>query len=123
MSDPIPLRRKLSLSPQQIARMANNPTKAKPKRPAFEPKWIKFPLRWVRALRKSASAQTHQLAAVILVEELKQRPMGREVVLTLQTTGMSRSSRRRATAELVKLGLIEVQQEGQQAVRVLKVHY
>jgi hypothetical protein len=123
MSDPIPLRRKLSLSPEQIARMANNPTKAKSKRQAFEPKWVKFPTRWMRALRKSTSVRTYQLAVVILVEELKQRPLGREVVLTSQVTGMPRSSSRRATTDLVKLGLIEVQQEGQQAVRVLRVHY
>jgi hypothetical protein len=45
------------------------------------------------------------------------------IVLSTEVTGMSRATRKRAIAELVKLRLIRVSRYGKQAVKVVEVYY
>jgi hypothetical protein len=103
------------------AREAAKPAKAKrePRKP-FKAEWVRFPLSWREALRQAKSAgTTYDLALAILSEEFKQKRVGREIVLSAEVTRMPRHIRRRATKELVKLGLIELYREGgNQAYRV-----
>jgi hypothetical protein len=89
----------------------------KSRQPAFEPRWVKLPLRWIKALRRSRSASTYQLALTILVEAFKKEQIGREIVLSTEVTGMPSSSRTRAVAELIELGMIRIKQNGKQAIR------
>jgi hypothetical protein len=96
----------------------------KPK-PRFEVKWAKLPRRWVKALRRSKSIGTYQLAHIILLEHAKRQlqPIHGEIVLSAAFTGMDRSTKRRAIKELINLGLIGVKQSGNGAVRVIRVYY
>ena len=93
--------------------------KCKPHR--FETRWVKLPSRWVRALRQSKSASTYRLAHTILFEAFKHEQVGGEIVLSMEVTKMPGSTRKRATKELVRLGLIRVSQHGRQAVRVISI--
>jgi hypothetical protein len=99
-----------------------------PSRPAvkkrykrFETRWVKLKLRWVRALQRSKSVSTYQLAHIILFEAFKREQVGGEIVLSAEVTKMSASTRKRATKELVRLKLIKVSQHGNQAVRVVSI--
>jgi hypothetical protein len=58
-----------------------------------------------------------------LFEAFKREQVGGEIVLSMEVTGMPHSTRKRATTELVKLGLIKVKRRGQQAVRVVSLLY
>jgi hypothetical protein len=92
-----------------------------PRRP-FKVRWAKLPRRWVEALCRSNSAGTYRLAHMILLEHTRQQLSGEgEVILSSSKTGMSRTTRKRAIRELVKLGLIRVKQSGQEAVRVTHI--
>jgi len=91
------------------------------KRPAFEPRWVRLPARWVRVLRRSKSASTYQLALTILIEAFKKEQVGGEIVLSMEVTGMPSSTRARAVAELVEFGLIRITQNGRRAVRVINL--
>ena len=93
--------------------------KYKPRR--FETHWVKLPSRWVKALRRSKSASTYQLALTILFAAFKREQVGGEIVLSMETTKMPGSTRKRAVKELVGLRLIKVSQHGRQAVRVTNI--
>ena len=88
----------------------------------FETRWVKLPSRWVKALRRSKSVSTYQLALTILFEAFKREQVGGEIVLSAEVTGMPGTTRMRATRELVRLGLIEVSRHGRQAVRVIEFY-
>jgi hypothetical protein len=94
----------------------------KPRLKPFEAQFVKVPRWWVEALRHRCGS-THHLALVILAEAFKRKNIGGEVVLSSETTGMPRMTRARAARELVRLGLIEVRQEGNQAVKVTHIYY
>jgi hypothetical protein len=61
------------------------------------------------------------LAHTILLEALRCEQWGGEIVLSAKVTEMAHSTRTRAVQELVKLKLIRIQQNGKQAVRVVKL--
>jgi hypothetical protein len=61
------------------------------------------------------------LAYMILFEAFKREQIGGEIVLSKSMTGMSRTSRRRAMKELVKLKLIKIEQNGSEAPRVTDI--
>ena len=84
----------------------------------FKAQWVKFPLRWAEALRRSKSVSTYQLALVILFEAFKRKHTGGEIILSSTVVGMPRCTKMRATKELVEFGLIETKQNGKQASRV-----
>jgi hypothetical protein len=93
----------------------------KRKRKRFETRWVILKLRWVKALRRSKSVSTYQLAHIILFEAFKREQMGGEIVLSMEVTKMPASTRKRATKELISLKLIKVSQRGRQAVRVVSL--
>jgi hypothetical protein len=95
----------------------------KKKRKPFEVLWVKLPLHWAKVLRQSKSTSTYQLAHTILFEAFKREHVGGEIVLSSTVTGMPRETRRRAANELVKLGLIEIKQNGREALRISRVYY
>ena len=86
------------------------------KRPKFKSDFVRFPTRWVAAMRRAKSSGTaYELALAILDKafECKTRGHG-EVVLSAMMTKMPRNTRRRAAKELVELGLIKLCQGGRQ---------
>jgi hypothetical protein len=91
----------------------------KKKRKPFKARWVKFPLRWVEALRQSKSVATHRLAHTILLEAFKREQVGGEIILSSAVTGMARNTKMKAVKELVELGLIEIEQDGKQASKVI----
>jgi hypothetical protein len=95
--------------------------KAKP----FKAEWVKYPARWAEILRQATRVSTHQLAFVVLAEnfEREHSRWGEEIVLSSVTTRMARNSRMRAIRELVKLGLISVEQYGREAVRISNIYH
>jgi hypothetical protein len=98
--------------------------KAPPKkRKPFVVKWVPVPRWWKEALR-GASGSAYELALIILEEEykLKHSPFPGEITLSEVATKMPSSTRERARLELVSLGLIEVEQNGNQAFVATKVH-
>ena len=93
--------------------------RGKKRKRRFKPRWVKLPARWVEVLRQSKSVGTYRLALAILIEAFTREQIGGEIVLSAKATGMPSSTRARAVGELVKLGLIKVRQDGNQAVRVI----
>jgi hypothetical protein len=101
------------------------PCGVKPKKKQREPfkaEFVQFSVRWAEALQQSKSAATYQLAIAILFESYKRKHIGGEIVLSSVVTKMSKETRRRATNELVKFGLIEVKRNGRKSPRVTKLH-
>lgn len=94
------------------------PTNSQGKRAPFKAQFVKLPLRWAEALRRSKSVSTYRLALIILFEAFKRKHTGGEVILSSAVVGMPRCTKMRATKELVELGLIETNQIGRQALRV-----
>jgi hypothetical protein len=72
--------------------------------------WIKLPFRWRDRLRESASGKIWIVATAILHQSWKAH--GRPIALAneiLEFDGVDRQSKRRALAELERLGLIVVE--------------
>src|SRR5438046_1764453 len=82
----------------------------KKKRKPFKARWVKLPTRWAEVLRRSKSTAVYHLAHAILFEAFRREHVGGEIVLSLAMTKMPRITRRKAIRELVRLGLIEIQQ-------------
>ena len=94
----------------------NTNTPAKKRKP-FGGQFVKLPDYWIEQLERSTSPGTFKLAHRILKEDFKRQFVGGEIVLSTEATGLSRKVRSRAVKELVGLGLIEIKQNGNQAVR------
>jgi hypothetical protein len=86
----------------------------KQKKP-FKAKFVQVPRRWLKALQRSRSASTYQLALKILLKRFESGDD--EVKLSSAMAEMPRSTRRRAAQELVKLGLIKVRHGGKEALK------
>jgi hypothetical protein len=99
----------------------NTATPAKKRRKPFEGGFVKLPNFWIDRLRHARKVSTVTLAHVVLHEAFKRQCAGGEIVLSTETTGLSRQVRARAVNELRELGLIETEQNGNQAVRVISV--
>jgi hypothetical protein len=95
-------------------------TPAKKHKP-FEVSFVKLPGFWIGRLRHARKVSTITLAHVILREAFKRQHLGGEIVLSTEATGLSRQVRARAVKELRELGLIETEQNGNQAVRVISI--
>jgi hypothetical protein len=63
----------------------------------------------------------YQLAHRIILEAHKRKRIGGEIVLSAEVTGMPRATRWRAIKDLVRLGLIEIEQNGHAAPRVTRL--
>lgn len=96
--------------------------KPKKRRP-FKASFVRLPNFWIERLRHARRVSTVVLALVILREAFKRQHVGGEIVLSTEVTGMSRDVKCRATKELEELGLIETEQNGNQAVRVSHIYY
>ena len=92
------------------------------KRKPFKIEWVKLPDYWIRQLEQSQHMGTYKLALRILREAYRQQYTGGEVVLSTEVTGLPGTTRWSASKELVALNLIEIQQDGNQATRVTKLH-
>ena len=99
----------------------NTATPARKKRKPFEVSFVKLPKFWIDQLRHARKLSTITLAHVILHEAFKRQHVGGEIVLSTKATGLSRQVRARAVNELRELGLIETEQNGNQAVRVISI--
>jgi|GEM_PF-1878506 len=95
----------------------NTLTTAQRRKP-FEVSFVKLPAFWIERLERSNNPGTFKLAHHILKEEFKRQLVGGEIVLSTEATRLSRKVRSRAVKELVRLGLIEIEQNGNRAVRV-----
>jgi hypothetical protein len=89
------------------------------KRKPFESQFVKLPRHWITGLQRSNSVNTYRLAHMILREGFKREHVGGKVVLSTKvTSGMIRSTKIRAARELVELGLIRIEQDGNRALIV-----
>jgi hypothetical protein len=95
-------------------------TPVKKRRP-FKVRFVKFYNHWIDRLKWSKNPGTFKLFLYILKADFKRQITGGELVLSTEATGLSRKVRSRAVKELVELGLIEIEQNGNQAVRVTKI--
>ena len=84
----------------------------------FKTEWVRLPALWIARLEQSNSVSTHKLAHRILREAFKREQVGRQIVLSRKVTGLPCSTTVRAARELAKLGLIQIQQSGNKALRV-----
>lgn len=91
----------------------------KRKYPPFRAEWVKLPDTWINSLEKSKSVGTHKLAHRILREAFKREHVGGQIVLSRKMTGLPSTTTVRAARELVKLGLIQIEQSGNKAIRVM----
>jgi hypothetical protein len=99
----------------------NSAMQVKEKRKPFEASFVKLPHFWIERLKCSNNPGTFKLAFQILKEDFKRQHVGGEIVLSTETTGLSRQVRARAVNELRELRLIETKQNGNQAVRVVSI--
>jgi hypothetical protein len=93
------------------------------RRKPFETRFVQIPKKWITTLSQTkSSGTTWRLAMVILDKEFERQHTGKEIVLSAQVTRMSQTTRRRATQELVSLGLIQLKPgSGRNAPKVLTV--
>jgi hypothetical protein len=91
------------------------------KRAPVAPRFVKLPDYWIEQLQKSNNPGTFKLAHRILKEVFKRQCVGGELVLSTEITRLSRKVRFKAVKELVELELIETQQKGNQATRVISI--
>jgi hypothetical protein len=89
---------------------------------AFKALWVKLPAYWIERLEQSSRSDTFKLAHRILMEAHKRKHVGGEIILSFEVTRISnRTVRARAIKTLVDLELIEIEQQGNRAVRVLRL--
>jgi hypothetical protein len=93
----------------------------KRKREPFKAEWVRLPAKWIDRLEQSKSVGTCKLAHRILREAFKRQHVGGQIVLSRKVTGLPCSTTARAARELVKLGLIQIQQSGNKAIRVVNL--
>jgi hypothetical protein len=98
----------------------NTATPIKRRKP-FEVHFVKLSDYWIEQLQRSNNPGTFKLAHRILKEAFKSQYINGEIVLSTKTTRLSRKVRCKAVRELVKFGLIEIEQNGNQATRVISI--
>jgi hypothetical protein len=93
--------------------------RAKRRKP-FKVQWFRYPTWWIEVLRK-AHGPARLLAPIILAEAFKREYIGGDIVLSSELTNMPPTTRKRAAKELVELGLIALEQNGNRAPIVTTV--
>ena len=86
----------------------------------FKVNWFKFPAWWIEVLH-NAGAGARLLALIVLAEAFTREYIKGDIVLSAAVTKMPRTTRKRAVEELVKLGLITVERNGNQALMVTSI--
>ena len=72
----------------------------RPRRKAFEPRFVQVPRHWISGLARSNSVNTYRLALLILFAAFKNKQRNGEVTLSTAMTGMPRNTKVRAAREL-----------------------
>jgi hypothetical protein len=98
----------------------NTGTPTRTRKP-FVVRFVKLPDYWIQQLQKSNSPGTFKLAHSILKEVFRRQYVDGEILLSTEVTKLSRKVRWRAVKELVKLGLIEIEQNGNRATRIISI--
>ena len=93
----------------------------KPKHQPFHVGWVKLSSTWIDRLEQSKSVGTYKLAHRILREDFKRSHIGGQIVLSREVSGLPPTTTVRAARELVELGLIQIQQNGNRAIRVVNL--
>ncbi len=109
---------KTKTKPDKVSRRGSKRSKQ-----LFKVDWVKLPNYWIEQLAQARHLATYRLAHHILREVFKQQYQYRsgEIILSTDATGLPREARRRAIKELTELKLIQVRQDGNQAVQVTKL--
>ena len=98
------------------------PKKAPKRRKPFKVRWVKTPTEWTRRLKGKGGA-AHELALYVLERDFERKHKGGEIILSTTATGLPRQTRAHAVKVLVDLGLIEVEQHGNQAIKVTHLFF
>jgi hypothetical protein len=98
------------------------PKKAPKKRKPFKVRWVKTPTEWIRRLKGKGGA-AHELALYVLERDFECKHKGGEIILSTTATGLPRQTRADAVKILVDLGLIAVEQHGNQAAKVTHLFF
>ncbi len=101
-------------SAEEILATINGETAPRPPKKArkpFKSEFIRVPSFWRAALRGAPGA-TYELALAVLDEKHTRDHKGGDIVLSAEITGMNAPTRRRATRDVVRRGLIGVDQVG-----------
>jgi hypothetical protein len=93
----------------------------KPKHQPFQVEWVRLPAMWINRLEQSNSASAFKLAHRILKEAFKRNHVGGQIVLSRKVTGLPCTTTTRAARELANLGLIQIQQSGNRAIRIVNL--
>jgi hypothetical protein len=98
-------------------------TPARKKREPFAPTWVKYPAEWAKRLKGQRGA-VHDLAHYILQRdfECRAKRFG-EIILSTAATGIHRATRGKAVMTLIRLGLIEAEQCGNQTFKVTRLFF
>jgi hypothetical protein len=109
-------------SVEEILATTDTPRPPKKERKPFKSEFIRVPSFWRTALRGAPGA-TYELALAVLDEKHTRDHKGGDIVLSAEVTGMNAPTRRRATLDVVRRGLIGVDQvgRGHAAPRVFSV--
>ena len=105
---------------RSVEEILATPRPPKKERKPFRSKFIQVPSFWREVLR-GASGATHDLALAVLDEKHKRDYLGGDIVLSAEVTGMRKTTRKRATQDMVGRGLFEVDQLGHAAPRVTSI--
>jgi hypothetical protein len=98
------------------------PKKAPKRRKPFKVRWVKTSTEWIRRLRGQGGV-AHELALYVLERDFECKQKGGEIILSTTATGLQRMTRIRAVKVLVDLGLIGVEQHGNQAAKVTHLFF
>jgi hypothetical protein len=109
---------------RKVAVQQKRLTKTRKKKSEFKVRWVKLPFRWIERLRAAAASEnTYRLALTILVENYKLEQMAtKEIVLSGKVTGLPPMVRKRASDNLVRLGLIKIKRKTGRATRVVDLY-
>jgi hypothetical protein len=90
-----------------------------PRRKPFKAAWVKITDEQYKRLKQAQRIATVLLFLTILFEDYRRRRLGGDIVLSASVTGLQQKTRRRAIQELTHLGLIQIEQYGKRAPRVI----
>ena len=98
------------------------PKKAPKRRKPFKVRWVKTPTEWIQRLKGEGGA-AHELALYVLERDFECKHKGGEIILSTTATGLPRQTRAHTIKILVDLGLIAVEQRGNQAIKVTHLFF
>ncbi|MFY9839339.1 MAG: hypothetical protein WAK55_23260 [Xanthobacteraceae bacterium] len=97
------------------------PKKGRKRHKPFKATWSRLPKHWSDQLEQARGMTTYQLAHRVLHETFRRQVIGGSVILSGEVTGLPHTSRRRATKDMLRLGLFSIVQEGKRAAVVTEL--